>query len=572
MGTARTDAAFGETQSRDIGGRQRPLILLLVAFLGLGGLFTMWHLSRLQTQLNETAALQSAELYSEAISQFRTLYTSEVVETARSHGIVVSHDYDNQDGAIPLPATLSMLLGRRIGETGSGANTRLYSAYPFPWRKQESEKLFRDPFTNAAWQHWRETPESDEPFYRFEVVDGRYSLRYAVADRMRPACVRCHNEHPDTPKSDWQVNDVRGVLEIIHPMDTIVAQTESGLTETFVLAGSLTVLGAFGLGLVVTRLRRTARVLDAAVQDKTADIRRTRDELSTRAEELQLAKETAETANQELEGAVRRANRLADEAKQASATKSQFLANMSHEIRTPMNGVLGMSELLLNTDLDAEQRDFSRTISQSAEDLLTVINDILDFSKVEAGKLDLDSAPFSPRNVVDRVVTLLAGQAEEKGVSLVCHVDDAVPATCIGDAGRLRQILTNLVGNAVKFTSAGEIDIQVSVVDEQDGIVTLGFQVRDTGIGIAPEAVGRIFDGFAQADGSMTRKYGGSGLGLAIAKSLTELMGGTLTVESQEGHGSTFSFTARMKRGRAPSQPLRNGPTNRTILQRQVTS
>ena len=180
MGIARTDTAFGETQSRDIGGRQRPLILLLVAFLGLGGLFTMWHLSRLQTQLNETAALQSAELYSEAISQFRTLYTSEVVETARSHGIVVSHDYDNQDGAIPLPATLSMLLGRRIGETGSGANTRLYSAYPFPWRKQESEKLFRDPFTNAAWQHWRETPESDEPFYRFEVVDGRYSLRYAV--------------------------------------------------------------------------------------------------------------------------------------------------------------------------------------------------------------------------------------------------------------------------------------------------------------------------------------------------------------------------------------------------------
>ena len=539
MGTARTDAAFGETQSRDIGGRQRPLILLLVAFLGLGGLFTMWQLSRLQTQLNETAALQSAELYSEAISQFRTLYTSEVVETARSHG---------EQTPVSIARTLS------------------------PGVSRQSEELFRDPFTNAAWQHWRETPESDEPFYRFEVVDGRYSLRYAVADRMRPACVRCHNEHPDTPRSDWQVNDVRGVLEIIHPMDTIVAQTESGLTETFVLAGSLTGLGAFGLGLVVTRLRRTARVLDAAVQDKTADLRRARDELSTRAEELQLAKEAAETANQELEGAVRRANRLADEAKQASATKSQFLANMSHEIRTPMNGVLGMSELLLNTDLDAEQRDFSRTISQSAEDLLTVINDILDFSKVEAGKLDLDSAPFSPRNVVDRVVTLLAGQAEEKGVSLVCHVDDAVPATSIGDAGRLRQILTNLVGNAVKFTSAGEIDIQVSVVDEQDGIVTLGFQVRDTGIGIAPEAVGRIFDGFAQADGSMTRKYGGSGLGLAIAKSLTELMGGTLTVESQEGHGSTFSFTARMNRGRAPSQPLRNGPTNRTTLQRQVTS
>lgn len=225
----------------------------------------MWHLNGLQSQLNERTALVHAKLYAEAIAEFRTLYTREVVETVRDQGIAVTHDYEDREGAIPLPATLSILLGKRIGELGSGAQVRLYSAYPFPWRDAENERLFQDIFVRDAWDHWQTNSDSDEPFYRFEEFSGRPSLRYAVPDRMRPSCVDCHNSHPDTPKNDWRVNDVRGVLEIISPMDSIIAPTEAGLRDTFILMGVMTTLGLVGLVLVIDRFRRTASILQVRV-------------------------------------------------------------------------------------------------------------------------------------------------------------------------------------------------------------------------------------------------------------------------------------------------------------------
>jgi signal transduction histidine kinase/ActR/RegA family two-component response regulator len=255
----------------------------------------------------------------------------------------------------------------------------------------------------------------------------------------------------------------------------------------------------------------------------------------------------------ELQQATAAAVALAEKAAAASRAKSQFIANMSHEIRTPMNGVLGMSELLANTTLTAEQQQCTDTIRVSAHALLDVINDILDFSKIEAGKLELEATEFAPRDVVAGVGALLAGQAQRKGVELIWSVDTKVPAIAVGDAGRLRQILTNLVGNAVKFTTEGQIEIRVSVVEKQGA--TLRFTVRDTGSGIAPDVLDRIFDGFAQADESMTRKYGGSGLGLTIAKSLTEMMGGEIEVKSRVGQGSTFSFTARLQRAHEGGSP-----------------
>ncbi len=240
----------------------------------------MWHLTRLHSRLNESNALEYAKLYGEAIAEFRSLYTQEVIQAANAHGMTVTHDYKDREGAIPLPATLSMLLGRRIGELGSGARTQLYSAYPFPWRKDENQRLFQDPFARDAWEYWQKNPDSEEPFYRFEDYAGRPSLRYAVGDRMRASCVACHNSHPDTPKNDWRVNDVRGVLEIITPMDSIMAHTEAGLEETFVLMGALATLGGIGLVLVIGRFRRTATILEARVEERTAEIRKARDELS----------------------------------------------------------------------------------------------------------------------------------------------------------------------------------------------------------------------------------------------------------------------------------------------------
>ena len=262
-----------------------------------------WHLTRLQSQLNESTALEHAKLYGEAITEFRALYTEEVVETVRKHGIAVTHDYKHRAGAIPLPVTLSMLLGMRIGELGSGAQTRLYSGYPFPWRRDENQRLFQDSFARDAWEHWQKNPDSDGPFYRFEEFDSRLSLRYAVADRMRPSCVNCHNSHPDTPKDDWRANDVRGVLEIITPMDSIIGHTRAGLRDTFLLMGALTALAVVGLVLVIGRFRRTAGVLETQVGERTAEIQKTRDQLKERANLLENRAREPEVADAEREQA-----------------------------------------------------------------------------------------------------------------------------------------------------------------------------------------------------------------------------------------------------------------------------
>jgi two-component system sensor histidine kinase/response regulator len=283
------------------------------------------------------------------------------------------------------------------------------------------------------------------------------------------------------------------------------------------------------------------RLADQA-RARVADLERL---VMTRTGDLQAINAQLSITNDQLAAATQQAKDLAAAALDASEAKSSFLANMSHEIRTPMNGVIGMGELLLDTSLSELQREFAETIVYSARALLTLINDILDFSKVEAGKLELERVDLDLRDALADVIRLIGIQAHAKDLKITTSLDAALPEILTGDPARLRQILLNLCGNAVKFTQHGEVAVSVRVLESDPDGVTLRFDVRDSGSGIPADRLHTLFRPFAQVDASTTRRFGGTGLGLSIVKQLVELMGGQVGVDSREGSGSTFWFTAR---------------------------
>lgn len=502
--------------------QNNPLVILIIVFV-LASAVIFIYLQQANNRAITTSAIESSRRYAEVISQFRSLYTSEIVARAQRIGIDFSHDFKDKNNTLPLPATMTFMLSEKMRDNGLTIKIKLYSLYPFPWRTKTGG--LRDDFEQSAWQALSSQPKT--PYSRIENVDGVLSLRYAIADTLKPQCVLCHNTHPDSPKTDWKEGDLRGILEVVEPLSVGEDNVNNIFLQMSLLFATLLLFAFSAFYTIFNSLQNKNLTLDKFNDDLNASI-----ELHKKHEvELFKAKEHALSEKAQ-------ADLAREEAVDANKTKSIFLANISHEIRTPMNAILGYTQILqTHADIKGDNRKSLAIISKSGHHLLNIINDILDLSKLESGITKLKISNFDLIETCHSCIEMFSLKASQNNVFLEFITDIPLEhLTVNGDQLKLRQVLINLLGNAIKFTAHGKITLSLHMLEDS----VFNIKVTDTGIGIHPKHQSAIFDAFNQ--GNVSSKYGGTGLGLSISKKYLTIMLSDIQVQSEQGKGACFYF------------------------------
>ncbi|WP_168224656.1 ATP-binding protein [Rhodoferax aquaticus] len=465
-------------------------------------------------QTVEHQALAIAEVVASQATTARSVYAKEVAEKLRKDGFGPDVNFANLPGHVPIPAQFLKL----VGLSASADSDKLFAYRPVSKWNLEGSQGLSDDFLLWAWPQLENQDQAApkeaiawRSVSRIETHDGQRVLRFLKADpASQMSCVTCHNAYEKTapilslrasqgvaPGKQWAQHQLMGALSVTVPLEKAELLAGNQINEASLLFGGILVATFVVMFWFKSRTEQ----------------------------QLRSAKLSAENANR---------------------TKSEFLANMSHEIRTPMIGVIGMTDLALDTELTAQQRDYLGTVKGSAQTLMVILNDFLDFSKIEAGKLAIEQVNFSVAELVDQTLKAVGARAQKKNLPLVSTVPSDLPTHFLGDPGRIRQVLTNLCDNAIKFTTTGSVRIEVRWSRLPDDSFEVQFAVRDTGIGIPTDMQGQVFEAFSQADTSTTRKFGGTGLGLSICKQLVQLMGGRMWLESTPGAGSSFYFTVHL--------------------------
>ena len=542
---------------------ERTILVLSILF-GICLVIMLLHITHLKTQMLKVVALQSADVYTRALTEMRSLYSSEVVERVRGRGVEVTHDYVQHDGAIPPPDTLSRKLGERMGMQRKGEETHLFSPYPFPWREQDGG-LHSD-FEKKAWAFLNENPE--KVFFKFDDVHGQSTLRYATADVMRPECVDCHNSHPNSPKREWEDGQVRGVLEIMYPIRSFDSLTGVNLRDTYGLMSLLALLWLGGLGLVVSKLRRTSVELEQRVEQRTSDLvdmnqrleeeiqervlaeqalREARDHLEKRVQErtAKLAEANAElvreiTERKMAEEGVRKLNTdLLQRTAQLEASNKEleaFSYSVSHDLRAPLRGIDGFSQAVLEDygdKLDSSGKSFLERVRAASQRMSKLIDAMLNLARLTRADLNTQTVDLSL--LAQQTISDLQKDSPERQVN--CRIADGLFA--VADPSLLRVVLENLLGNAWKFTgqaSHAEIEMGLTQYKSQPA-----FFIRDNGAGFDMTYVHKLFGTFQRLHAFS--EYPGVGVGLATVQRIIQRHGGQIWAEGMVGAGATFYFT-----------------------------